>query len=132
MIRHWYHFTDRSNVLSILREGLKPRGKRPANYHGEGLDSNPNYVYLTSRVLRPWHGMDYDSTALLVIDPAFLNDDLMRPDEDEGKFGTTGTAAYEGVIDPEAIVDVQFFLPVEDERGSTEYVRLSQDFIDWL
>src|SRR5438477_9195115 len=82
VMRHWFHFADRENVLSILREGLRPRGNRPANYHGEGLDSNPKYVYLTSRLVKPWHCMDYENTALLLIDAAFLDPDLMREDED--------------------------------------------------
>lgn len=130
-MNRWYHFTTRAAARSVAREGLRPRGDRPANYHGEGLDSNPAYVYLTSRILRPWHGIDYDAAALVVIDASYLDPDLMRPDEDAEKFGTTGTAAYEGVIDPDAIEDIQFFEARKDDVGSTYYVRRSQDFLDW-
>jgi hypothetical protein len=131
MTKLWYHFTTRDAARKIVHEGLRPRGDRSANYHGEGLDSNPSYVYLTSRPVRPWHCFDYDNAALLVIDSSLLDTNLMREDEDAAKFGTAGTAAYEGVIDADAIEDVQFFLPVKDERGGTAYVRVQQDFRDW-
>ena len=64
---YWYHFTAKKNLPSIFAEGIKPRGDRPANNHGEGLDSQSHLVYLTNAVLRPWHNMDYDNTCCLAI-----------------------------------------------------------------
>jgi hypothetical protein len=135
-MRNWYHFTQRSVVRQILREGLRPRGDRPAidhgiGPHGESLESNPNYVYLTSRILRPWHGMDYDEAALLVIDSDYLDEKLMRDDEDKARFGTAGTMAYEAVIHPDAVNEVWFYEPRTNENGVRSYVMIEQDFRDW-
>lgn len=127
----WYHFTDRSNLVGILKEGLKPRGDRPANYHGDELDSNPAYVYLTERMTRPWHGMDYSRMAVLAIDDNWLDESLKREDEDKEKFSTVGTIAYEGVIHSDAIEDIWFYDPRVDDRGVLSYVMVRQDFRGW-
>ena len=132
----WYHFTDKSNLMSILREGLRTRGDRPSNFEaiardGLSLESNPDYVYLTSIKIRPWHCMDYDATALLVIDADYLDENLMREDEDKARFGKCRTAAYEGVIDSDAVEEVWFFEPRKNAVGATEYLMVEQNFRDW-
>lgn len=131
MTKHWYHFTTREAARKIVREGLRPRGDQPANYHGKGLDSNPKYAYLTSRLCRPWHCFDYLGGAVVVIDADYLEPYLIRADEDEEKFGTLWTAAYEGVIDPAAIQDIIFFESVKNAAGQFDYARVPQEFWNW-
>jgi|ERR1700733_3198010 len=127
-----YHFTTREAAHLIAQKGLRPRGAtNPANDHGIGLDSNPAYVYLKTTPVRPWHGFDYEDGALIVIDQSQLDDSLIREDEDAQKFGTGNTLAYEGVIEPDAIEDIQFFHPQLDAVGATKYVRVSEEFRDW-
>lgn len=106
---YWYHFTDRSNLPSILTDGIQPRGSRPANNHGEGLDSNPNLVYLTNKVLRPWHCMDYDNICVIVITDYMLDESLKLPDEDDPDFSGETTIAYAGVIPAYAIDGIYYF-----------------------
>lgn len=132
----WYHFTDKSNLMSILNGGLRPRGDRPARDQriardALSLESNPNYVYLTSIKLRPWHNFDYRNECLLVIDADYLDEKLMRDDEDKARFGKAGTTAYEGVVDPDAIEEVWFYQPHRNEHGVLSYIMIEQDFRDW-
>jgi hypothetical protein len=42
-----YHGTSLRNFKKILKEGIKPRGKRPSNFDGVGI-SRPDLVYLTN------------------------------------------------------------------------------------
>lgn len=132
----WYHFTDKANLVGILRDGLCPRGVRESNFSGVArdglsLESNPACVYLTSRKCRPWHCFDYDNSCMLVIDDSYLDDRLKRADEDEARFGTAGTVAYEGGIPSDAIEEVWFWEPRKDANGDTRYVMVEQDFRDW-
>jgi hypothetical protein len=85
----YYHGTLASNVESILREGLRPRGSSPS--HDEYLErpSLPEFVYLTSNpVLAADHIVrvstrryDGASATILQIDGG-LDNSLMYPDED--------------------------------------------------
>jgi|ERR1700723_118205 len=126
----WYHFTLRSNLRSILTNGLRPRGNGLAN-DGDGLESNPRYVYLTSRKVRPWHGFDYPNSCMLAIDDDALDEELKREDEDAVRFGAVGTMAYEGVIPPDAIEEIWFYQSYLDDKGATNYRMIEQDFHEW-
>jgi hypothetical protein len=118
---YWYHFTDRKNLPSILSDGIRPRGDRPANFHGVGLDSNPNLVYLTNKTLRPWHGMDYDNICVIAITDYMLDESLKRPDEDDPDFSGETTIAYAGVIPAYAIDGIYYAercIDPEDDKWS--------------
>ena len=119
--QYFFHFTAKSNLPSILREGLKPRGDRPANCHGEGLDSQPHLVHLTNKFLRPWHCFDYENSVVLAITEYWLDYSLICPDEDDPDYEGQTTLAYAGIIEPDAIDIIYTFEPVRDERGVLSY-----------
>ena len=85
-----YHGTLASLAPSIMREGLKPRGKTPSHDEYMNSASLPQFVYLTSSAgialehacrisQRTAGGVD---VTVFTIDIDTLNPDLIYPDED--------------------------------------------------
>jgi hypothetical protein len=90
MIGTGYHGTLTSNVESILRSGLRPRGRRKSHDAYLGIPSNPEFVYLASSpVLAADHITRISErlyggapVTILSIDATGLNNRLVYPDED--------------------------------------------------
>jgi len=90
MIGTGYHGTLTSNVKSILRSGLRPRGKRKSHDEYLGMPSYPEFVYLASSpVLAADHITRISErryggapVTILRIDATGLNNRLVYPDED--------------------------------------------------
>jgi hypothetical protein len=81
-----YHGTSRKYLDKILKEGLKPRGKKGTNNWKHSVGSNPNTVYLTNAYAIYFAHVasddDEDDMVVLEIETAKLNPFLLMPDED--------------------------------------------------
>jgi len=76
-----YHGTSYKNLNSILKNGIRPRGKRKGNW--KEYPSRPDMVYLTN-AYAPFFAIQSskDKALILELDPAFLNQKSFYPDED--------------------------------------------------
>lgn len=80
-----YHGTSAKNFESILKEGIKPRGKTNGNWE-HSITSRPDCVYL-STVYAPYFAInsvenDSSQCALLEINTDSIDKSLLLPDED--------------------------------------------------
>lgn len=96
-----YHGTSAKNLDSILREGIRPRGKVKGNWK-HTIESNSHAVYLT-RSYGPYFALQASANygaLILEIETARLNTFRLLPDEDaieqstRGKDGIGGTMRY--------------------------------------
>lgn len=79
-----YHGTSAAKIPAILRDGLKPRGRRTGNWK-HSIESNPGYVYLTNAYAIYFAGntaKDKEPLAVIEIDSTKLNPFCLAPDED--------------------------------------------------
>jgi len=86
-----YHLTRTSNLRSIERNGLRPRGQRKGSFgHNPDLASNPEMVYFAASGTTAGHALiDSLSRAtkgvtftLFRVPVAFLDEGSLYPDED--------------------------------------------------
>lgn len=81
-----YHGTARVPLATVLREGLRPRGKAPGNFQ-HSVPSNPDAVYL-SYCYAPWfiwtsrHDIRARTGLLIEVDTDKLQQLSLYPDED--------------------------------------------------
>lgn len=85
MPTYLYHGTSSDHLQTILRQGIKPRGKkRKSNWKGT-VESNPDTVYLTRGYAGHFARSACEGTSqpiVFEISTKFLKEDLFRPDED--------------------------------------------------
>lgn len=81
--RHLYHGTTSSRLTSILRDGLKPRGRRKGNW--DQYPSRPDMVYLTT-AYAPYFAIcavdEQEQGVIVEVDTSQLDRELLYPDED--------------------------------------------------
>ena len=82
-----YHGTSERHLAAILKDGIKPRGKRRGNWK-HTIDSNNKAVYLTNAYAHyfAWQAVNTEDKAerlvVLEIDTDKLDPSLLAPDED--------------------------------------------------
>lgn len=78
-----YHGTSYKNLASILKNGIRPRGKRKGNW--KEYPSRPDMVYLTN-AYAPFFAIQSckgkEKALILELDPLFLDQKSLYPDED--------------------------------------------------
>lgn len=92
-----YHGTAADYLDAIMRDGLRPRGKRKGNWQ-HSVESNPHCVYLT-RSYGPYFAMSAEGKngALIIeIETARLDQFALLPDEDAVEQATRGHDGIEG------------------------------------
>lgn len=77
-----YHGTSGANVETILREGLRPRGRRPGNWE---LESRWDSVYLTN-IYAPYYAIaaidEDDCPPEMAVFEVAVDEQCLYPDED--------------------------------------------------
>jgi hypothetical protein len=79
-----YHGTSERHLDAILREGIRPRGRKIGNWQ-HTVTSAPGNVYLTSAYaiyFANCAAKSGDNLAVIEVDTAKVWQDLLRPDED--------------------------------------------------
>lgn len=94
-----YHGTSESKLKAILKDGIKPRGKKDGNWK-RTVKSNPTAVYLTDAY--PLHfamasAKGKERLVILEIDTEALNYFKFAPDEDCLEQGTRKDPNFENV-----------------------------------